>query len=164
MADILTLVVRYAHILSAILWIGGLGFAVLVLGSAIGKINMPSRKEMLKQLIPAANRFLPMVAVSTILFGTILYLLMGNFDSNTLLGMTWGRVILTALILAVGLLTFGLAVVKPASMTILGHLNEEACTHGPEVARLQKLFARGQVIALIWGFVILSLMVYATGM
>jgi len=46
---------------------------------------------------------------------------------------------------------------------MLKHLNEENCTHGPEVAALQMTSSRGQVIALAWGFVILILMVVATG-
>lgn len=163
MADIVTIVARYAHILSAILWIGGLGFSDMVLGSAISKMGMPARKEVLRHLIPIANRFIPMVAISTIVFGTLLYLLMGNFDPNVMWGTTWGRVIFTALILAVGLLLFGLLVVIRASRGILHHLNEEACSHGPEMGKLQRIFSRGQAIALVWGFVILGLMVYATG-
>jgi len=163
MADILTVVVRYAHILSAILWIGSLGFSDMVLGSAISKLGMPARKETLKQLIPVANRFIPMVAISTIVFGAILFSLMVNTGPSTMWGTTWSTVILTALILALGLLVFGLLVVLRSSRRILQHLNEEACTHGPEMGKLQKMFARGQVIAFVWGIVILGLMVYATG-
>lgn len=163
MADILTIIVRYAHILSAILWIGALGFSVMVLGRAVSKVGMPARKETLKQLIPVANRFLPSIAISTIVFGTILYLLMGNFDPKMMFASTWGMVISGALVLAVGLLAFGILVPLRASRAILKHLNEEACSHGPEMGKLQRTFARGQVIALVWGFVILGFMVYATG-
>jgi hypothetical protein len=88
---------------------------------------------------------------------------MSNFDPNKLWGTTWGIVILAGLILAVGLLAFGLLVVRRSSQAILGHLSEEACSHGPEVGQLQKMFIRGQVVALVWGFAILGLMVYATG-
>src|SRR5438093_13463802 len=100
MADILELVVRYAHIASAILWIGSLGFSVMVLRSAISRVAMPARKDTLLQLIPLANRFTPRVAISTIVFGTILYLMMGNFDPQNLFGTTWGRAMLAALILS----------------------------------------------------------------
>src|SRR2546425_7840264 len=96
MADILELVVRYAHIASAILWIGGLGFSVMVLRSAISRVGMPARKDTLLQLIPLVNRFIPRVAISTIVFGTILYLMMGNFDPQILWGTTWGRAMLAA--------------------------------------------------------------------
>jgi len=90
MADILELVVRFAHIASAILWIGGLGFSVMVLRSAISRVGMAARKDTMLQLIPLANRFIPRVGISTVLFGTILYLMMGNFDPQNLWGTTWG--------------------------------------------------------------------------
>jgi len=163
MADIVELVVRYVHIVSAILWIGGLGFSVMVLRSAMSRVGMAARKDTMLQLIPLSNRFIPRVAISTIVFGTILYLLMGNFDPQILWGTRWGLVLLTSLILAVGLLAFGIIVVVTASERILKHLNEDACSHGPEVAALQKTASRGQVIALAWGFFILVLMVVATG-
>ena len=163
MADILTVVVRYAHILSAILWIGGLGFSVMVLRSAISRVGMPARKETLRQLIPIANRFIPMAGAWTIGFGAALYLLMGNFDPSILWGTTWGLDLLVALVLASALLAFGILVVRRASERILVHLNEEACTHGPEVGSLQQRYNRGQVVALSWGLGILGLMVVATG-
>ena len=163
MADIIEVVVRYAHILSAILWIGGLGFSVMVLRSAVSRVGMPARKETLRQLIPVANRFIPRTGVATIVFGAILYLMMGQFDPSILWGTTWGLLLFAALVLAVGLLAFGVLVVKRASTRILGHLSEEECTHGTEVGALQNLFNRGQVVALVWGFFILVLMVVATG-
>src|SRR5437867_4750738 len=163
MADILELVVRYVHIVSAILWIGGLGFSVMVLRSAISRVGMPARKDTMLQLIPLSNRFIPRVGISTIIFGTILYLRMGNFDPQILGGTTWGRLMLASLTLAVGLLVFGIGIVRRASERFLRHLNEADCTHGPEVTALQMTSSRGQVIALAWGFFILILMVVATG-
>lgn len=162
MADVLALVVRYLHIFSAILWIGALGFSVMVLRRVMPRLGMPTRKETLRQLIPVVIRFLPAVATMTIVFGAILYLVLGDFDPNVLWGSEWGMVILLALVLALALFAFGILVVIRASRKILGHLNEEACTHGPEMGRLTKTFNNGQVVALAWGAVILALMVVAT--
>ena len=53
---------------------------------------MPARKDTMLQLIPLSNRFIPRVAISAIIFGTILYLMMSNFDPQILWGTTWGRV------------------------------------------------------------------------
>jgi len=163
MADVLELVVRFAHIASAILWIGGLGFSVMVLRSAISRVGMAARKDTMLQLIPLANRFIPRVGISTVLLGTILYLMMGNLDPQNLWGTTWGRAMLAALTLSLGLLVYGIGYVRRAAERMLKHLNEENCTHGPEVAALQMTSSRGQVVALAWGFVILILMVVATG-
>src|SRR3989442_3824591 len=146
MADILELVVRYAHIASAILWIGGLGFSVMVLRSAISRVGMPARKDTLLQLIPLANRFTPRVAISTVVFGTILYLMMGNFDPQNLWGTTWGRAMLAALILSLGLLIFGIGYVRRAAVRMLEHRYEEDCTAGPEDASPQMTSCRGPVV------------------
>lgn len=162
MADVLTLVVRYLHIVSAILWIGALGFSVMVLRQVIGRLEMPTRKAFLRQMIPAVVRFIPLSAVLTIAFGAILYLVLGNFEPAVLWGSDWGMVILLALVLTLALFAFGILVVIRASHKILGHLNEEACAHQAEMGRLQKTFNRGQVVALVWGVAILALMVIAT--
>jgi hypothetical protein len=162
MADVVLLVVRYLHILSAILWIGALGFSVMVLSRVMPRLGMPARKEVLRQLIPVVIRFIPVAAVLTIGFGAVLYLLLGNFDPSVLWGTERGLVLLGALVLTLALFAFGLLVVIRASRRILGHLNEEACSHGAEMGRLQAIFNRGQVVAFVWGVVILSLMVVAT--
>lgn len=116
----------------------------------------------MRQLIPAVIVFVPISAVLTIGFGAALYLVMGNFEATILWGTTWGLVLLVALVLALALFAFGMGVVIPASRKILGHLNEEACSHGQEMGRLQRRFNNGQVVAMVWGFVILSLMIVAT--
>ncbi len=127
MADAVLLVVRALHILSAILWIGALGFSVMVLRQVMPRLGMPARKEVLRQLIPVVIRFVPVAAVLTIGFGAVLYLLLGDFDPNALWGTEWGRVLLGSLLLTLALFAFGILVVIRASRRILGHLNEEAC-------------------------------------
>src|SRR5207245_2967439 len=114
------------------------------------------------QLIPLANRFTPRVAISTIVFGTILYLMMGNFDPQNLWGTTWGRAMLAALILSLGLLIFGIGYVLRAAERMLKHLNEENCTHGREVAALQRTSSRGKLGALAWACVMLNSMAVPT--
>jgi hypothetical protein len=162
MADIVALVVRYLHIVSAILWIGALGFSVMVLRRVMPQLGMPTRKEVLQKMIPVVIRFIPMAAASTILWGALLYLVLGGFDPAVLWGSEWGLAILLALILTLALFAFGILVVIGASRKILGHLNEAACTHQAEMGSLQKTFNRGQVVALVWGASILVLMILAT--
>jgi amino acid transporter len=128
----------------------------------MGRVGMPARKETMRQLIPVAIHFVPMSALLTIGFGALLYLVMGDFDSNLLIGRTWGLIILAALILAVALFTFGMTVVIGASSRTLVHLKEDTCTHANEMGELQRTFNRGQVVALVWGLAILALMVIAT--
>lgn len=162
MADLLVLAVRYLHILFAILWIGSLGFSVMVLRRFLPSLGLSARKEVLQKLIPVMIRFIPISAVLTIAFGAVLYLQLGNFDPTTLLSSTWGLIIFAALLLTLALFAFAVLVVIGASRRILVHLHEETCTHGPEVGALTKRFNNGQVIAFAWGVLILALMVYAT--
>lgn len=165
MADVVTvaaLIVRYLHILSAILWVGALGFSVMVLRRVMPQLGMPARKEVLQKLIPVVIRFIPIAAVSTIVWGAALYLILGNFDPSLLWGTDWGRALLGALVLTLALFAYGVLVVIRASRKILGHLGEEACTHQAEMGRLQKTFNNGQVVALAWGALILVIMVLAT--
>lgn len=162
MADILTLVVRYLHVFSGILWIGSLGFSVMVLRRVAGRLDMPARKALMRQLIPMVIRFIPVSAVMTIVWGVVLYLVMGSFDPAVLWGSEWGRTILGALVLTLALFAFGILVVIRTSRKILGHLSEEACDHQAEMGKLQKTYNRGQIIALVWGVVIVAIMVLAT--
>ena len=162
MADLVTLVVRYLHIFSAILWIGALGCSGMVRRRGMPRLEMPARKDVLRQLIPVVIRFIPSTAIATIVFGAILYLLLGQFYPSVLWGSSWGLAILAALVLALALFVFGILVVIRASRKILDHLSEAACSHGPEMGRLTKTFNNGQVIALAWGGLILALMVIAT--
>lgn len=156
------IVVLWAHVLAAILWIGAMGFSVLVLSKVIPRLGMPTRREFLRQFLPGVFRFVPITAIATIVLGTILYLYQGNFDPAVLWGGTWGLLILASLVLTLALFVFGIAVVTRASRKLLAHLNEEPCTHGPEVGRLQGAFNRGQAVALVWGVAVLALMVIAT--
>lgn len=161
MADLIVIVVLWAHVLAAVLWVGSMGFSVLVLRQVIPRLGMPARREFMQQFLPAVFRFVPVTAVATIVLGTVLYLYQGNFDPVALWGGTWGLLILASLVLTLGLFVFGILVVTRSSRMLLVHLNEQPCTHGPEVGRLQGTFNRGQAIALVWGIVVLALMVVA---
>ena len=71
-------------------------------------------------------------------------------------------VLITALVLALVAFALGMIFGIGSARKILGHLNEEACTHGPEVGALQKRFNISQFVNLGLGFVIIALMVVAT--
>ncbi len=162
MADVLSLIFLGAHILAAILWIGAMGFSVMVLRQVIPRLGMPTRKELQKQLVPAVLRFIPITAVATIVFGAIVYLFHGDLDPAVLWGTDWGVILLVSLVLTIALFVFGILVVTRSSRSLLVHLNEEPCTHGPQVGRLQSMLNRGQLVAFVWGVVILALMVIAS--
>ena len=161
-STVITLVLRFVHTLFGIAWIGAVMYGVGVMRRALGKMDMAARKETMKKLIPVVERYLPASAAMTIIFGVLLYLYIGSFDPATLVGKAWGKILLTALVLALTSFAVGIIFGIGSGKKILAHLNEEACTHGPEVGNLQKTFTRSQFINLGLGLVIVALMVIAT--
>jgi len=161
MADILAIVLRYLHILFGILWIGGAAYAVFVVRVAMQRMPPPARKEVVRHLSPVAIHYIPVAAVMTIAFGAILYLVLGGFSANLLVGTLWGQILLTALILASAMFAFGMIVVVGGAKRMLAHVQEESCTHADEMAVLSRRFNRGQIVIVALGFGIVALMVLA---
>ena len=162
MADVVALMLRFFHILFGITWIGAVAYGVVVLRSALGRVEPPARKATMRQVIPVVIRYVPGSAVLTILMGALLYGWLGGFDPGLLVGTGWGLVLLAALILA--LITFGIGMLFGVRMArkILVHLEEESCTHQPEVGGLQARFNQVQFVVLGLGLAIIALMVVAT--
>jgi uncharacterized membrane protein len=162
MADPVALLLRFFHIAFGIAWIGGMMYGVGVLRRALAQVEMPVRKETMRRVIPIMTQYLPGSAAMTILFGFVLYLWMGSFEPAVLVESAWGRTLLAALVLALTAFAIGIAVGVRGARRMLVHLNEEACTHGPEVAALQKRFNISQFTGLGIGLLIVALMVVAT--
>ena len=159
---IITLVLRFFHIVFGIAWIGAVMYGVGVMRRALGKMDAATRKETMKRLIPVVERYLPGSAAMTIIFGVALYLYLGSFDPVNLVGTAWGKILLTALVLALVAFAIGMIFGIGSARKILAHLNEDNCTHGPEVGKLQKTFNTTQFVNLGLGLVIVALMVVAT--
>ena len=162
MADVVEVLLRYLHIVFAVAWIGAVFYGVAVLRTAMGRVEAAARKETMKKLIPVVIHYVPMVGALTITFGTLLYLYMSQFDVDTLVGTRWGLTILSSLVLTVATFSFGILVVIGGARRLLSHLEEESCTHGPEVVGLQRRFNRGQVAIMALSLVIIALMVAAS--
>lgn len=162
MADLLLVTLEFLHIVFGVAWIGAVFYSVAVLRRAIPRVSAPARKEAMKQIIPVASHFIPMVAIATIVFGTLLYLFEGRFDPEVLFGSRWGVTILTAFVLSVGAFAFGMIFAMGSGSRILVHLEEDHCTHPDTVSGLQRRMNSAQIVVLILGFVILGLMVAAS--
>src|SRR2546427_5644389 len=137
---VVAVVLRFFHIMFGIAWIGAVMYGVGVMRRALGKMDPAARKETMKRLIPVVERYLPGSAAMTIIFGVALYLYMGSFDPAVLIGIPWGKILLTALVLALVSFALGMIFGIGSAKKILVHLNEETCTHGLEIGALQKRF------------------------
>lgn len=162
MADLVALVLRYIHIFFGIAWIGAVMYGLGVLRRVLPQVPLEARKETMRRLIPVMTRYVPGSAAMTIVFGFALYLWIGSFQPVALLEGNWGRTLLSALVLSLLALAIGMVYGVGSANRILVHLNEEECTHGPEVARLQKRLDASQFGAFGLGLVIIGLMVVAT--
>lgn len=162
MVDVVHLTLRWLHIFFGIAWLGALAFGVMVLRGLTPRLGMATRKELMQRLLPAMFRYVPMMAILTIVFGFALYLYMGQFNPALLVGILWGQLLLAALALALLMLGVGLGVGMRAGRALLIHLQEEQEQHPQEVAALQKRFSGAQLVAFVLGLVVLALMVLAT--
>jgi uncharacterized membrane protein len=162
MADFVALVLRFLHIFFGVAWIGALMYGLGVLRRALAGVELPTRQNFMRQLIPIMTRYIPGSAGLTILFGFILYLWIGSFQAAALVESNWGRILLAALVLSLTAFGIGIAVGVRDSRRMLVHLNEAPCTHGPEVAALQKRSSYAQFTGLGLGLIIIALMVVAT--
>lgn len=160
MVDLVALTLRYLHIAFGIAWIGAVAYGVGVLRVALPRADPPASQGVMRHLIPVATRYIPFAGAMTILFGAVLYLYMGVFDANILVGSTWGQLLLAALILAVGTFAYGLVWGIGSARQLLTHLQEEACDHRDVVMGLQRRFNRVQIGVLFLGLIIIGLMVY----
>ena len=162
MADVVEVVLEFLHVVFGVAWIGAVFYSVGVLRRAVPRIGMPARKEAMRQIIPVATHFIPMAAIATIVFGTLLYLVKGQFNPAALFESRWGLTILSAFGLTIGTFGFGMVFVVGTSRRVLGHLEEEACPHGDTVAGLQRRINSSQIITLALGLWIIGLMVLAS--
>lgn len=159
MADVVYLALRFLHIVFGIAWIGGVFYSVGVQRTAMARVEMPARKAAMRQIVPVAMHYIPMAAVLTIAFGTLLYLYMGSFNPDLLLGTSWGQTLFVGLLVASGTFGFGMLVVVRNAGKLRVHLEEERCDHGTDVMGLQKTINRGQFVILGLGLVIIAIMV-----
>ena len=159
---IIAVVIRFFHIMFGIAWIGAVMYGVGVLRRALARVDTAARKETMKRLIPVVERYLPGSAAMTIIFGTILLFYLRDFQVSYIVDSLWGWILIAALVLALTSFVIGMTLGIGSAKKILVHLNEDACTHGPEVGVLQKRFNVTQFINLGFGFAIVALMVVAT--
>ncbi len=160
MVDVVALVFRLLHIVFGIFWIGAVAYGIAVIRVAMPRVPIEARKEAMRQLIPVITRYVPVSAVLTIIFGTVLYVHLGLYDPGNLLGSSWGQTLLAALILTLATFAYGMIAVVGTSWKIKGHLDEEACSHAAEVGALQTRFTVAQIVVLVLGIIIVGLMAY----
>jgi len=163
MADLVHVTLRVLHIVFGVFWIGAIAYSVLVLGRVMPKVDPPARKQVMRQLIPVALMYIPLTATLTITFGILLYLYIGLVQQNLaiLLAVLRYQILFVAMLITLGMYTFGMLSNLPTGKKIKAHLDEEKCEHMAEFGALQKFFTRSQQALLVVGVTVVSLMAIA---
>ena len=87
---LLTVVLAYLHVVSAIGWLGGGLMFGFVIAPNLAKMAPASSRDFTLKAVPGVIRFLQIIAASTILFGFLLLYNMTNGDFGMLTSSRWG--------------------------------------------------------------------------
>jgi len=159
--DPIHVTLRILHIVSGVFWVGAIAYSVLVLGRVLPRVDPPVRKQLMKQLLPVALKYIPITATSTITFGILMYLYLTNFDLSTMLGILRFQILFAAMLITLGMFTFGMLIGFRTGLKIKAHLDEEKCEHMPLVGALQKRFALSNLVVFVIGVTVVALMAIA---
>jgi uncharacterized membrane protein len=81
---LITAILAWLHVISAIGWLGGGIMFAFVLAPALAKLSPPSSGEFLVKVVPRVVRFFQIIAVTTILFGVLFLYNFSNGDFRIL--------------------------------------------------------------------------------
>lgn len=106
---LLTWLLRYGHVVSAAIWLGGYALLVLVLLPRLAR----EPNELYQTVLMAVVRLLTYAGTATILFGIFLITRTRGFNI-ILRGGEWGGIVLSCLVIAIILLGIGDGALRPA--------------------------------------------------
>jgi len=155
--SLVTAVVVWLHIFSAVGWLG----AVMVFGMLVGPLlpgfSPSTRAELVMKLFPRFVRYIQVFAGTTVVFGVAAALAFTN-GNMALFAPTsnFGLFISVGALLALVALVVGLAVVVPATNKVIRLTGELAKNPGPPSPELQKASNRTRMGG---GFVLVLLII-----
>ncbi len=159
-ASALELALRTVHIVAGVGWLGEVLVVVFVLGPALRRAGDPDRGHLLARVFPLIFRLATALGGVAVLTGFALLWVHSAFRPDLLFGTAWGRALLVAVSLVLGLYAFHL--VMERRLLRLAHRAGHGEANDDEIRRLA---AHLQVIPLAGLAVLLAaatLMVYAS--
>lgn len=166
MGDFVSGLVRYVHILSGVMWVGGLFLWGMLIAPTLAKRVPPgAAPPVLRPLIPRLSRYLLIAGVLAILSGVVLIQLIWDSPDAGFRAEAggYGIAMSSGLLGALVMLAIGLFVSIPSGKKLLA-LPPPAPGAGPhpEAAKLQKRLMMGTMVNLALGSFVLLTMVWAT--
>lgn len=160
---LLTWVLAWAHVISAISWLGGGILFGFVIGPGLATLASASRDDFWLKVAPRIGRFFAVVAVLTILFGV---LLLFNLGGLALLSFSTRYGMLLSIGMAVALVAFVLSefVTVPALFLVVRLKRQQQENAAPvppaQLARTLKLFEASSVLI---GFLLIVSSIFMVG-
>ena len=120
-SSLVSAVLAWLHIFSAIGWMGSAMFLAMVLGPSTRELPPPSRRDLVLRLFPRFIRFVSSFATLTLLFGVLLGLALLSDGSDTFSPSTpWGLRITIGASLALVAYVLAMALGVRSARKILG--------------------------------------------
>jgi len=157
-------VLAYAHILSAMCWLGGGILTGFVIGPSLRTLTAPARVEFNAKILPKMIRFVEVSVGSTFLFGLLLLYTYYNGNFSFLHTTTQGYELSAGILLAVVLAIVAFSVTIPSFNGIArisnGLLRGEQQAPPPELARYAKRAMAASMLSLVILLAVLAMMVF----
>jgi len=155
----------YAHVLSAVGWLGAGIFIGSVLGPNLQRLSPPARLEFMAKVNTKITSFFSGAVLSTLIFGwLLLYFIVDGDFSRLSPSTTFGATISTGTVLALAAAILAFSTTFPAFKKV-GAIAEETLKGGqqppPELAKYSKRARTGSVAGAILLLIVLALMVAA---
>jgi len=115
--DIVLAALTFAHVLSAMGWLGGALLTTFAVGPNLGKLTQTASLEFNARVLPNMVRFTRAAAVLTLLFGLALLGYMYGLD-NSYFSSTAGMAVSVGIILAIVAAAVGFSMVIPSFLKI----------------------------------------------
>jgi uncharacterized membrane protein len=159
-------VALWAHIFSAIGWLGAAMVFGIIIGPSLAKLSPQARGEFMAKVMPRYLRYFEIFSGMTILFGIVAedVLLNGDFSSVSF-STSFGLYITTGAILALVVFAVSFSVIIPMTRKIIRIAESMMKTPGPPPPELAVLLKRQRVVttvSLVLMIVVTVLMVAGT--
>lgn len=153
--DPLSLIVRMAHIVTAVLWVGGAVYAGFIVGRSLMSQPPQVRGPAMGAIGPRGYKFLTWMGVLTIVFGVWNGMLIGGNDLGGVSDL-WRNLMGASLVIAVVMMGLAGAIIGPS-------LKKMAAGPAPDqAAAIQKRLMMTSMANIALGVLAVILMVWAT--
>jgi uncharacterized membrane protein len=153
---VLVTVALWAHIFSAIGWLGAAMVFGIIIGPSLGKLSPQARGEFMAKVMPKYLRYFEIFSGMTILFGIVTadVLLNGDFSSISF-STPFGLYITMGAILALVVFAVSFSVTVPMTRKIIRIAESMMTTPGPPPPELAVLLRRQRVITTVTLFLMI---------